>query len=108
MVSFCRRSQAAEKFAPSHSWYIRTMTTVFELGGDLVKPEVANNLMRLIAEGTGEDDDADEELRSEAVETYLELLDKPALSNVLQQVSFQRTPCVCRLPNCRPCAAGSN
>jgi hypothetical protein len=31
--------------------YIQTMTTVFELGGDLVQPEVANNLMRLIAEG---------------------------------------------------------
>ena len=85
------------------------MTTVFELGGDLVKPEVANNLMRLIAEGTGEDDDADEELRSEAVETYLELLDKPALSNVLQQVRFQRTPYACCLSTvlCL-CAVGSN
>lgn len=49
-------SQAAEKYAPSNTWYIRTMTTVFELGGDLVKPEVANNLMRLIAEGSGEDE----------------------------------------------------
>ena len=32
------------------------------------------------------DQAADEELRQEAVETYLELLDKPALSNILQQV----------------------
>lgn len=79
-------SQAAEKFAPSNSWYIRTMTTVFELGGDLVKPEVANNLMRLIAEGSGEDDDADQELRTEAVETFLELIGKQNLSNILKQV----------------------
>lgn len=40
------------------------MTEVFELGGDLVRPEVANNVMRLIAEGAGEDDDADAKLRS--------------------------------------------
>ena len=93
-VSPPRRSQAAEKFAPSNSWYIRTMTTVFELGGDLVKPEVANNLMRLIAEGGGEDEEADQELRSEAVEAYLALLDKPALSNILQQVTGPGCACV--------------
>jgi AP-4 complex subunit epsilon-1 len=62
------------------------MTTVFELGGDLVKPEVANNLMRLIAEGSGEDDDEDQELRTEAVETFLQLIAKPNLSNILKQV----------------------
>jgi AP-4 complex subunit epsilon-1 len=36
-----RISQAAEQFAPSNDWYIATMTTVFKLGGDLVRPEVA-------------------------------------------------------------------
>ena len=81
-----RITQAAEKYAPSNSWYIQTMTTVFELGGDLVQPEVANNLMRLIAEGSGEDDDADEELRIDAVESFLSLLEKPVLPDILLQV----------------------
>ena len=38
-------------YAPDNQWFIRTMNIVFELGGDLVRKEVAHNLMRLIAEG---------------------------------------------------------
>ena len=44
------------------------MNRVFEHAGDLVNVKVAHNLMRLIAEGFGEDDDtADSQLRSSAV-----------------------------------------
>lgn len=44
------------------------MNKVFEHAGDLVNVKVAHNLMRLIAEGFGEDDDAaDSQLRSSAV-----------------------------------------
>lgn len=44
------------------------MNKVFEHAGDLVNTKVAHNLMRLIAEGFGEDDDtADGQLRSSAV-----------------------------------------
>ena len=44
------------------------MNKVFQHAGDLVNPKVAHNLMRLIAEGFGEDDDsADSQLRSSAV-----------------------------------------
>ena len=39
------------RFAPDNEWLIETMNTVFELGGDLVKPQVAQNLMTLIGEG---------------------------------------------------------
>ena len=73
----------AERYAPSNSWYIQTMTNVFELGGELVREEVAHNLLRLIAEGSGEDDEQDEELRRDAVETYLELLDRAVLPDIL-------------------------
>ena len=38
-------------YAPDNQWFIRTMNVVFEVGGDLVRKEVAHNLMRLIAEG---------------------------------------------------------
>ncbi|CAK9214313.1 unnamed protein product [Sphagnum troendelagicum] len=46
----------------------QTMNQVFELAGDLVPPKVAHNLMHLLAEGAGEDDeDADSLLQSSVV-----------------------------------------
>ena len=45
----------------------QTMNKVFEHAGDLVNIKVAHNLMRLIAEGFGEDDGVDSQLRSSAV-----------------------------------------
>lgn len=51
---------------------LQTMNKVFEHAGDLVNIKVAHNLMRLIAEGFGEDDDtADTQLRSSAVCFFL-------------------------------------
>jgi hypothetical protein len=47
---------------------LQTMNKVFEHAGDLVNIKVAHNLMRLIAEGFGVDDEgADSQLRSSAV-----------------------------------------
>jgi AP-4 complex subunit epsilon-1 len=83
-----RITQAAERFAPSNSWYIQTMIQVFELGGDLVRPDVAQNLVRLIAEGGGESEEVDAALRREAVEALLTQIDKPALPDILLQVMF--------------------
>lgn len=60
---------------------------VFELGGDVVAPSLAHDLMRLIAEGAGEgDDEADAELRAQAAASYLQLLSKPKLPNILLKV----------------------
>ncbi|KDO29264.1 hypothetical protein SPRG_19925 [Saprolegnia parasitica CBS 223.65] len=78
-----RITQCAERYAPNNAWYIQTMTDVFELGGELVKVEVAHNLMRLIAEGSGDDEEQDMELRRDAVDTYLELLERPVLPDIL-------------------------
>ena len=61
---------------------------------------LADNLTRLIAEGTGEEDEgADQELRAGAVEAYLELLDKPKLPRVLLKVRCMHS-CT-RLLGCR-------
>ena len=63
---------------------------VFELGGDAIPLKMAHNLTRLIAEGAGEGDDAaDSEMRAEVVATYLDLLDRPKLSDVLLMVRLQ-------------------
>ncbi|XP_001641922.2 AP-4 complex subunit epsilon-1 isoform X2 [Nematostella vectensis] len=80
-----RVTELAERYAPDNSWYILTMNEVLELGGDLVRPDVAYNLMRLIAEGH-DDEELDDELRRFAVLSYLDLLEKPALPDILIHV----------------------
>lgn len=70
-----RICSVAERYAPSNAWYIQSITKLFEVSGDMVKPEVAQNLMSLLAEGTGADDEeADMLLRQNAVELYVSLL----------------------------------
>lgn len=76
----------AERYSVNNEWFIKTMSRVFFLGGDLVQPEVAFNLMRLIAEGVGESQEADDDLRLYAVESYLDLAQKPNLPDILVQV----------------------
>ena len=50
-----------------------------------MRPEVADNLMRLIAEGT-DDDDLDNELRIQAVSEYMSLLKRVQLPDILMHV----------------------
>ncbi|CAI9772294.1 unnamed protein product [Fraxinus pennsylvanica] len=79
--------ELAEQFAPSNQWFIQTMNKVFEHAGDLVNAKLAHNLMRLIAEGFGEDDDTeDSQLRSSAVESYLRIIGEPKLPSAFLQV----------------------
>ena len=78
-------TQLAERFAPDNLWFIQTMNSVFEIGGSLVRKEVAHNLMRLLAEGT-DDEEADTELRADAVAAYVEMLDKPTIPDILVQI----------------------
>lgn len=69
-----RICSVAERHAPNNAWYISTITNLFEISGDMVDPQVAQNLMSLIAEGTGESEQADTILRQNAVEIYAGLL----------------------------------
>ncbi|CEM22902.1 unnamed protein product [Vitrella brassicaformis CCMP3155] len=69
-------TQLAEKYAPSNQWYLDTLTTLFELGGNLIADDTAYNLMRLIAEGPIGDEEQDEAFRRYAVNTYLKILEK--------------------------------
>lgn len=51
------------------------MNSLFYVGDKYVRKDLAHNLMRLIAEGSGEDDeDADNELRASAVVAYMDIL----------------------------------
>ncbi|KAG2602873.1 hypothetical protein PVAP13_5KG717700 [Panicum virgatum] len=79
--------ELAEQFAPSNLWFIQTMNKVFEHAGDLVNIRVAHNLMRLIAEGFGEEDEgADSQLRSSAVDSYLRIVGEPKLPSSFLQI----------------------
>lgn len=90
-------TQCAERFAPSNAWYVQTIIRVFELAGDKVKASVAQTLTQLIAEGSEVEEEeeeeereegdlsADDELRTEAVENFLDLMVKPKLPEILAQ-----------------------
>ena len=85
-----RITTLAEKYAPDNEWFIETMNEVFELGGDLVPVKVAYNMMAIIGEGIDEDefsDDATEDLRRYAVISYISILDKPVLPDILVQLA---------------------
>ncbi|KAL7567847.1 hypothetical protein ACA910_000588 [Epithemia clementina (nom. ined.)] len=66
----------AEKYAPNNAWYISTITHLCQVAGDWVDQRVAQNLMSLLAEGTGESEDADLLLRRSAIDIYVDLLSR--------------------------------
>ena len=77
-----RIKELAEKYSPDNEWFITTMNSLFLISGDIVKPETAHYLLQLIAmgayvEGQEEDEEADEQLRRYAVESYIKLLNTP-------------------------------
>eukprot|EP00045_Choanoeca_perplexa_P016505 m.223991 g.223991 ORF g.223991 m.223991 type:complete len:1020 (+) comp17278_c1_seq1:63-3122(+) len=76
--------QLADRFSPDNVWYVETMNSLFRTAGDLVSSDIANNLMRLIAEGT-EDEEEDEELRVFVASSYIDLLEVASLPDVLVQ-----------------------
>jgi AP-4 complex subunit epsilon-1 len=43
-------NELGEKFAPTKSWYVRTMNKVFEMGGDLITQDLTNKFIASIAE----------------------------------------------------------
>lgn len=66
----------AERYAPSNEWFVQTMTTCFQIAGEYVTESSAQTVIRLVAEGSGgEDDAADEALRAESVETFLDVME---------------------------------
>ena len=63
------------------------MCTILSLGGELVRQEAAHNLLRLIAEGSGEDERQDAELRAYAAAELLNAMDDPNAPDVLVMVA---------------------
>lgn len=66
-------AELAEKYAPDNEWFIQTMNAVFSLGGDLMQPDIPNNFLRLLEEGSDVEEE-DRQLRLYAVDSYMAVL----------------------------------
>eukprot|EP01071_Lankesteria_metandrocarpae_P001176 Lankesteria_metandrocarpae@DN1344_c0_g1_i1.p1 len=69
----------AERYACENFWYLDTMNTIFERAGDVLSPSVGMDVIRLIAEGPGGEETADNEFRKYAVEKYIQILARHSL-----------------------------
>ncbi|XP_027019561.1 AP-4 complex subunit epsilon-1 isoform X2 [Tachysurus fulvidraco] len=66
-------AELAEKYAPDNEWFIQTMNAVLTLGGDLMQPDIPNNFLRLLTEGSDAEED-DRYLKLYAVDSYMAML----------------------------------
>ena len=74
----------AERYAPNNTWYIQTITKLLEVAGDMVTTSTSQNLLNLIAEGTGNDNNEEDMLlRQNAVEVYVTLLRDSQKTSIL-------------------------
>lgn len=63
----------SERYSAGAQWYVETMNKMLELGAEHVEQSSIQGLLKLIAEGEGEDEAEDAELRTFCVETYFNL-----------------------------------
>eukprot|EP01028_Stygiella_incarcerata_P012967 TRINITY_DN80_c0_g2_i1.p1 TRINITY_DN80_c0_g2~~TRINITY_DN80_c0_g2_i1.p1 ORF type:complete len:1180 (+),score=336.70 TRINITY_DN80_c0_g2_i1:356-3541(+) len=77
----------SEKYAPSTSWYVNTLLDLLVLAGEVVPSNHVQMFLRLVAEGSGEDEGEDEELRKYCVNQLYLVLEEPVLQDVVVQVA---------------------
>lgn len=65
----------AERYSTGAQWYVSTMNKILEIGAEHVQQSTIQGLLKLIAEGEGEDEADDAELRAFCVETYFSITD---------------------------------
>eukprot|EP01137_Pigoraptor_chileana_P031775 Opistho-2@20145 len=82
---FDRVNRLAERFAPDNIWFLETMVCVLEIAGEVASADVAYNLLRLIAEGS-DNENADAELKARAVEVCAGLVARTTMPDVLVKV----------------------
>lgn len=75
-------NELGEKFAPSRSWYIRTMNKVFEMGGDLITQNITNKFIASLCEYQKSEEG--EAFRDSTIKIYLKVLKKnPSIAESL-------------------------
>eukprot|EP01061_Rhynchopus_euleeides_P047262 TRINITY_DN9404_c0_g1_i1.p1 TRINITY_DN9404_c0_g1~~TRINITY_DN9404_c0_g1_i1.p1 ORF type:complete len:609 (+),score=241.16 TRINITY_DN9404_c0_g1_i1:182-1828(+) len=69
-------TELAYNFLPTMDWYITTMNNVIKLGEQYVDNQTVQGMLKMIAEGSDElDEDENEKFRLNSVEMYYQLLD---------------------------------
>eukprot|EP00760_Papus_ankaliazontas_P036666 PhM_4_TR8376/c0_g1_i1/m.65993/K12400/AP4E1; AP-4 complex subunit epsilon-1 len=63
-----------DKFSSSNTWYIDSMTRVLELGAAHFQQETLQGMLKLVAEGDGEDETEDALFRTYCVEKFYSIL----------------------------------
>jgi len=67
----------AERYSAGAKWYVETLNKLLELAAEHVDQSAIQGLLKLIAEGEGEDEAEDAELRTFCVESYFTLTESP-------------------------------
>ncbi|KAK6589619.1 hypothetical protein RS030_1181 [Cryptosporidium xiaoi] len=65
----------SERFSPTYFWYLNTMIKLFELSGETVGRNKANNIAQIIAEGPTGDELEDLKFRNEASNVFSKILE---------------------------------
>jgi len=79
----------AEQFSNSNEWYVETLNRVLELAAEHVTATTLQGMLKLIAEGDGEDEAEDAQFRTKCVEDYFQMMENPdkVVPNALLQVA---------------------
>lgn len=63
-----------EKHSPNKTYMVKTMNKLFEMGGDLIKTDIANKFIKVISEYEKEIDST--KFREQTVKIYKKVLEK--------------------------------
>ena len=88
-----------EDYAPSKSWYVKTMNKLYELGGDLITNDLSNKFISSISEYEKESEG--EKFRDSTMTIYLKILKKNSLipDSMLQVIAWIMGEYGSSLPN---------
>lgn len=88
-----------EKYSPNKNWYVRTMNKLYEMGGDLITPDLSNKFISSICEYEKEIDG--EKFRDSTIRIYLKILKKnPNIpDSMLQVISWIMGEYGSKIPN---------
>lgn len=77
-----------ERFAPSAAWFLSTMNRLLLVASEYVPPSAVQRMLKLIADGQGNDDAEDAAFRARCVEDYFALTERVGgIPEVLQRVA---------------------
>jgi len=89
-----------EKFSPSKTWYVKTMNTLFEMGGDLITHDICSKFIKVVSDFEGEA--GGEHFRESTIKLYAKILRKkekvpPAMMTVIAWIMGEHAYTITKL-----------